>query len=155
MPVYSEAFSSVISFTNVLNSSKPSVRVFMNSLFSRPSAIMTCAIEFNNQLSEPGLTGRYNFACCANQIRLGSATMKVHPFLKAFFISNPTIGCASVGLPPIRNISLQSLISLMELVIEQLPNDIARQATVGACQVRAHWSTLFVPITALANFIAR
>src|SRR3989338_6441076 len=125
----------------------------MNSLFSRPSAIMTWAIALSNQLSDPGLTGKYNLACWANQIRRGSATMNVHPFLNAFFISNPTMGCASVGLPPMRKMSLQSLISLMELVIEPLPNDIARPATVGACQVRAHWSTLFVPIAARANFI--
>src|SRR4030066_166925 len=131
MPVYSEAFSGVTSFTNAFNSSKPSVRVFMNSLFSRPSAMITWAIAFNNQLSVPGLTERYSLACWANQIFLGSATMNVHPFLHAFFISHPTIGCASVGLPPIRKMSLQSLISLMELVIEPLPNDIARPATVG------------------------
>ncbi len=40
----------------------------------------------------------------------------------------------------------------MELVIAPLPKEVARPATVGACQVRAQWSTLLVPITALTNF---
>ena len=40
----------------------------------------------------------------------------------------------------------------MELVIAALPNDVARPATVGACQVRAQWSRLLVRITTLTNF---
>ncbi len=39
-------------------------------------------------------------------------------------------------------------ISSMVLVIAPLPNEVARPATVAACQRRAQWSTLLVPITA-------
>ena len=40
----------------------------------------------------------------------------------------------------------------MELVIDPLPKVVARPATVGECQRRAQWSTLFVPRTTLASF---
>jgi hypothetical protein len=40
----------------------------------------------------------------------------------------------------------------MVLVMAPLPYMVARPATVGACQVRAQWSMLFVPITPLVNF---
>ncbi len=33
-----------------------------------------------------------------------------------------------------------------------VPNEVASPATVGACQVRAQWSMLFVPITARNSF---
>jgi hypothetical protein len=40
----------------------------------------------------------------------------------------------------------------MLLVIAPEPKDIASPETVDEWQRRAQWSTLFVPITALANF---
>ena len=43
-----------------------------------------------------------------------------------------------------RKSTLQSLISAVLLVIAPLPKDIARPATVGAWQVVAQLSTLFV-----------
>ncbi len=44
-------------------------------------------------------------------------------------------------------------ISRMEFVIAPAPSVEARPATVGACQVRAQWSILLVPMTARMNFI--
>jgi hypothetical protein len=42
--------------------------------------------------------------------------------------------------------------SEMGFVIAPLPKAAARPATVEECQSRAQWSTLLVPMTALANF---
>ena len=62
-------------------------------------------------------------------------------------------GWASDVLEPITIISGAFSISWMEFVIAPAPSVEARPATVGACQVRAQWSTLFVPMTARINFI--
>ena len=50
---------------------------------------------------------------------------------------------------PITNINSVSKISLIELVAAPLPNACASPATVGAWQVRAQWSILFVLTTAI------
>jgi hypothetical protein len=42
--------------------------------------------------------------------------------------------------------------SAKELVMAPEPKVVARPATVGACQVRAQWSMLLVPITARKSF---
>ncbi len=55
-------------------------------------------------------------------------------------------------LVPMARIQPASLISPMGLVMAPLPKLVARPATVGACQRRAQWSMLFVPITARVNF---
>jgi hypothetical protein len=46
-------------------------------------------------------------------------------------------------------------ISLIEFVIAPDPKTVARPATVGECQSRAQWSTLFVPIAARIIFWKR
>jgi hypothetical protein len=67
-----------------------------------------------------------------------------------------TRGWASVVLDPItRKHPVCALNSGTELVIAPLPNAAARPATVGACQRRAQWSTLFVLTTTRANFCSR
>ena len=53
---------------------------------------------------------------------------------------------------PMAKISFALAKSAKEFVIAPEPNDIARPATVGACQVRAQLSTLLVPRTARKNF---
>jgi hypothetical protein len=42
--------------------------------------------------------------------------------------------------------------SAKELVIAPEPKEAASPATVGACQVRAQWSMLFVPMTPRKSF---
>jgi len=56
---------------------------------------------------------------------------------------------------PITKMHFASSRSLIELVIAPLPKVAARPATVEECQRRAQWSTLFVPMTARANFCNR
>ena len=74
----------------------------------------------------------------------------------AFRMWLATSGWASVVLEPMmRKHSVCSLNSGTELVIAPLPNAAARPATVGACQRRAQWSTLFVLTTARASFWMR
>ena len=58
-------------------------------------------------------------------------------------------------LAPITRIVFAPSISLMELVIATEPSVVTRPATVGLCQSLAQWSTVFVPITARANFWIR
>ena len=55
-------------------------------------------------------------------------------------------------LEPMTKIIFAFAKSVKELVIAPEPNDFARPATVGACQVRAQWSMLFVPRTARKSF---
>jgi hypothetical protein len=55
-------------------------------------------------------------------------------------------------LEPITKMSSVSKISWIEFVAAPLPKACASPATVGAWQVRAQWSTLFVLIAALVNF---
>jgi len=50
---------------------------------------------------------------------------------------------------------LQSLISAALLVIAPLPKDVARPATLGACQVVAQLSTLLVDPAVRASFCIR
>ena len=85
----------------------------------------------------------------------GSHTISRAPLRRAFFISSPTIGWASVGLAPIRNSVCTSRISAIELVIAPDPNAMASPATVGAWQVVAHWSMLLVPPAVRASFCIR
>ena len=73
-------------------------------------------------------------------------------FRTAFLTSKAMTGWFSVVLEPMTKMQSALDISSMELVIAPLPNAIARPATVELCQRRAQWSTLFVPITALASF---
>src|SRR5450830_1129167 len=86
-------------------------------------------------------------------MRLGSTTMRNAPFSSAPMTREATIGWFSVVLDPVIRIHDASSRSGIEFVIAPLPNALARPATVGAWQRRAQWSMLFVPITALANFM--
>src|SRR6478735_10897266 len=65
------------------------------------------------------------------------------------------IGCVSRAFEPQRRITSVSSISRYDEVPPPAPNTVARPTTLGACQVRLHESTLFVPITWRANFCAR
>ena len=55
-------------------------------------------------------------------------------------------------LEPMINIISESRISSIALVIAPAPNIVTRPATVGACQVAAHWWMLFVPKAARETF---
>ena len=78
--------------------------------------------------------------------------MSLAPFSLALKIRLAIRGWHAVVLEPITKIQAASSISAMELVMAPLPNAAARPTTVEECQSRAQWSTLLVPITALANF---
>jgi len=58
-------------------------------------------------------------------------------------------------LEPMMKITPAFSISSRELVMAPEPNAAARPATVELCQRRAQWSTLFVLMTARANFWRR
>jgi len=79
----------------------------------------------------------------------------VPPERTAVFIICAMTGWFSIVLVPVRRITSASAKSSRELVIAPLPNAAARPATVGLCHKRAQWSTLLVPMTALANFCNR
>src|SRR3989338_8539488 len=91
----------------------------------------------------------------ATSMRLGSQTIILAPLSIAVLTRQPTIGWASVGFEPI--IRMQSICgsSSYEFVLAPEPNDWFRPDTVAEWQTLAQWSTLFVPNTALANFIIR
>ena len=86
---------------------------------------------------------------------LGSATINIAPLFTASSMCIPIIGCCSVVFEPMTKITLASAISLIELVIAPEPNVLARPPNVDEWQSLAQWSMLFVPNTALANFIIR
>lgn len=74
------------------------------------------------------------------------------PFSTAFFTNVEATGWASHMLEPITKNIFARENSLNELVMAPEPNEVASPATVGACQVRAQWSILFVPNTARKSF---
>ena len=117
--------------------------------------MMWFIIALMRKLSVPGRCWMWMSARRAIQVLRGSQTIRLAPRRSAFFISRPTIGCASVGFAPMRNSVWTFLISPMELVMAPEPKAAARPATVGAWQVVAHWSTLFVPPAARASFCVR
>ena len=106
-------------------------------------------------LSLPGRCCMWTSARRASQVWRGSDTINFAPRRNARFISNPKIGCASVGFAPMRNNTLQSLISAVLLVIAPLPKLSANPATVCAWQLVAQLSTLLVPTAARAIFCPR
>jgi hypothetical protein len=79
-------------------------------------------------------------------------TMSGAPFNTASLTKLAATGWASVMLDPITRIIFALPKSLKEFVMAPEPNEVARSATVGACQVRAQWSMLFVLNTALKSF---
>ena len=81
--------------------------------------------------------------------------MRPAPFRRACRIFAAITGWASEGLAPMTKSIVLSAISPMEFVMAPEPKAVTRPATVGLCQVRAQWSTLFVPITARMNFCSR
>ena len=81
--------------------------------------------------------------------------MRVAPLRTARFISMAMMGWASVVLEPMTKSRSASRISWMELVIAPAPNIVTRPATVGACQVAAHWWQLLVPNAARESFCIR
>ena len=112
-------------------------------------------MALSSGMSVPGFRGRCIVANSVMAMRRGSTTMILAPRRHAFFISRAITGCASVVFEPMISRHSQFWISPMELVIAPLPNDSASPATVGAWQVRAHWSTLFVPMTCRDSFCIR
>ena len=64
-------------------------------------------------------------------------------------------GWVSLVLEPMMKMTSMPSISLMEFVMAPDPSLAARLATVGECQRRAQWSTLFVPTAARMNFWKR
>ena len=110
----------------------------IQSRFSSPSLTMTWAMALSSQTSLPGLSGRYQSAMSASQMRRGSATASLAPRPTARFISMAMTGCASVVLEPMTKRKSASRISGIELVIAPAPYVVTRPATVGACQVAAH-----------------
>ena len=91
----------------------------------------------------------------ASQVLRGSQTTSFAPLRRAFFISRPTIGWASVGFAPMTKSVSTFLISPIEFVIAPEPKAAARPATVGAWHVVAHWSMLLVLPAARAIFCMR
>ena len=130
-------------------------RMATKAASTRPSAMITCAIACSRATSVPGFSCRYSSAIPESQMARGSATISLAPLWTARFISIAMMGCASVVLLPITNSRSTSRISGMLLVIAPAPNIVTRPATVGACQVAAHWWQLFVPNAARASFCIR
>jgi len=86
-------------------------------------------------------------------MRLGSARMTlVRPATTARLMYVEMTGWLSVVFEPVMRTTSACSSSAMEFVMAPLPNARASPATVEAWQRRAQWSTLFVPITARANF---
>ena len=112
-------------------------------------------MALSSQTSVPGRSFRWRSAIVVIQIERGSATTSLAPRRLARFISMAMIGCASVVLLPVTKRKSASRISPIELVIAPAPKVVTRPATVGACQVAAHWCTLLVPNTARASFCTR
>ncbi|MBK6768258.1 MAG: hypothetical protein IPG72_04385 [Ardenticatenales bacterium] len=155
MPVTISACSGVKSLTAATTASKFSVLSAMNASSHSSSVTMTLAIAFSSQTSVPGRSFRCRSAMDAIQIERGSATTSLAPRRTARFISIAMIGCASEVLLPMTNRKSASRISPMEFVIAPAPNVVTRPATVGACQVAAHWWMLFVWNTARESFWTR
>ena len=88
-------------------------------------------------MSVPERRGSHRCAIPASSVRRGSTTISFVPRRTACFILMPMTGCASVVLDPMTKSRSSSRISFTEFVMAPLPNEVARPATVGACQVRA------------------
>src|SRR3990170_8719975 len=116
----SAARSTDHSATLALKASKFSQRVSTKAWSYRSLARIWLIIALMRLLSVPGLCLMWMSALDANQVSRGSQTMRWAPLRRAFFISSPTTGWASVGLAPIRNIVWTSLISPMALVIGEI-----------------------------------
>ena len=127
----------------------------MNSRSSHPFANMMFANPFNSAVSDPGRWRICTVAMLARSIWRGSATINNVPLRTARRIRVPITGCCSVVFDPITKIARASSKSAMLFVIAPDPKAVARPVTVAACQRRAQWSTLFVPITARVNFWIR
>ena len=65
------------------------------------------------------------------------------------------MGCDSVTLAPITNITSDLEISSIEFVVVLRPRVLLRAFKVGAWHSVSDWSILLVPIAALANFCIR
>ncbi|KJU86172.1 hypothetical protein MBAV_001635 [Candidatus Magnetobacterium bavaricum] len=127
----------------------------MNSSFWRPSLRMICISPCSNAMFEPGLRFSHTSAYLTRSIRLGSPMTILAPFLIAAFTCRDTMGCPSVVFDPKINSTSASLICASELLAAPAPNEVARPATVGACQTRAQLSTLLVCSVVLTNFANR
>src|SRR5208283_63714 len=114
--------------------------------------MITWAIALIRAISVPGFRSSTVSAKRVIGTLRGSATIILAPFLYALIILFAITGCVSFVLEPIIKMTSIFSISLMELVIAPEPKIAAKLATVGACQRRAQWSTLFVPTAALIIF---
>ena len=88
-------------------------------------------------MSEPTLICAKISAKLTNGCLRGSATISFAPFSTAFFKSVAATGWASIMFVPMQKNILALPNSANEFVIAPEPNEVARPATVGACQVRA------------------
>ncbi len=106
-------------------------------------------------MSVPGRSRSARKAKRMSGTRRGSATMIFAPFRCAASMRFASTGWVSLVFDPMTKRTSLSSISRSELVIAPDPKMVARLATVGACQSRAQWSTLFVPTAARRNFWKR
>ncbi len=105
-----------------------------------------------NATSVPTFIWAKIFAWSQRMCLLGSIMITSAPFLTAFLRNVAATGWASAMFVPMQTKSFASPKQRKEFVIAPEPNVVARPATVGACQVRAQWSMLLVPITDLKSF---
>ena len=112
---------------------------------------MTLMIPSINAISVPGLSRAKMSAFDAVLEYLGSATIHFAPLSCAIKKCCIATGCASAAFEPRKNRHLLCLMSLTLFVSAPKPQVFASPCTVVEWQIRAWWSTLFVPQKA-ANF---
>ncbi len=151
IPVISDAPSGGKPRTCSRSSSNPRVCSDTKASSKSRSSMMTRAMALKRAVSEPTRSRSQRVAKDVSSMRRGSTTMRRAPRRTAALTRIERTGWDSVVLVPTARMSFASSRSAMLLLIAPRPTMIARPATVGACQVRAQLSTLFVPTPARAS----
>jgi hypothetical protein len=131
------------------------VRASTNCLSARPSAMITCIMEFSKATSVPGLNWTEWVARRCNSVRRGSMTISAVPRLAACFMKVAATGWFSGVLEPMISAASAYWTSPNRFVTAPLPIVSISAATDEAWHRRVQWSTLLVPKTARIIFWKR
>src|ERR1051326_7303785 len=126
----------------------------MNSRLASPAWMISRAIPFASEMSEPTSRPSQTSAPSADDVRRGSTAYSRAPLRTPRRRWWKKIGCVSRAFEPQSTIRSVSSASRYELVPPPAPNTVARPATDGACQVRLQLSMLLLPRTCRESFLA-
>ena len=126
----------------------------MNASFTRPAWMISRAMAFASEMSEPTSMPSHASAHCAVVVRRGSTAYMpgAVPDALQHVVEEDRVRFARVRAPQDDQVGVFRL--PVGAGAATAPNTAARPTTLGACQVRLQLSMLLLPITARVNFWA-